>query len=530
VDNGDSITYSASGLPSWATINPTTGVISGTPSSAAGAQTVTITGTDSAGATVTTTFTLGAANPSAPAATADTASATEAGGTNNGTAGVDPGGNVTSNDTGNGIHVSSAEAGSTIDGSASTVAASSTSTSNATNITGTYGTLHIGADGSYTYSVNNGNATVQALNPSQSLSETFSYQITDQGAQTATATLTITIHGANDAPTVPTAPSNQSATVGSAFSYTIPAFADVDNGDSITYSASGLPSWATINPTTGVISGTPSSAAGAQTVTITGTDSAGTTVSTSFTVGINPAPYVPPVQAPSTVLPPAVIPVFSTPSVPTLEKPTVTPPVNTLVVANPVKDPLVNNTSPAQALAADIGMGNRDGNTGDADLLTQPAAGALRIPVIKSSEPALLVFHGVPDQNFDTGQSVRFQLPPDVFVHTQENAVVSVTAQRADGGPLPTWLKFDPTTGKFEGLAPAGSANELAVLLIARDSVGREVTTIFRIKLVTKGQQHVIGRSGLSDQLRQAAQRMPQLDRAARAERVAKAQRDHITA
>ncbi|MGZ5070796.1 MAG: VCBS domain-containing protein, partial [Methylobacter sp.] len=252
VDTGDTITYSASGtLPAGITFDAATRTFSGTPTATQSAQTITITGTDSKGATVTTTFTLTAISASSVSASNDTASATEAGGTANGTAGTDPTGNVKTNDTGTSITVTKAEAGSSIDGSASTVAASSTSTSNGTSITGTYGTLVIGADGSYKYTVNNSNSSVQALQQGSTLTDTFSYQITDNASQTATATLTVTINGANDAPTVGTAPTNQTATVGTAFSYTVPAFSDVDTGDTITYSASGtLPAGITFDAAT----------------------------------------------------------------------------------------------------------------------------------------------------------------------------------------------------------------------------------------------------------------------------------------
>jgi hypothetical protein len=127
------------------------------------------------------------------------------------------------------------------------------------------------------------------------------------------------------------------------------------------------------------------------------------------------------------------------------------------------------------------------------------AVGATRIAVMKADEPALLTFHGVPDQNFDAGTQVRFKLPPDAFVHTQENAVVRISATRADGGALPPWLKFNATSGQFEGQAPLGSGSKLAVLVVARDNHGREASTIFQIQL--NASAHAGGRPSLSDQL-----------------------------
>ncbi|HKY82441.1 MAG TPA: VCBS domain-containing protein, partial [Sphingobium sp.] len=63
---------------------------------------------------------------------------------------------------------------------------------------GSYGLLTIGADGGYGYALANGNPAVQFLVPGQSLTDNFSYTITDGDGDASTATLTITINGADD--------------------------------------------------------------------------------------------------------------------------------------------------------------------------------------------------------------------------------------------------------------------------------------------------------------------------------------------
>ncbi|SUA56614.1 T1SS-143 repeat domain [Oligella ureolytica] len=68
----------------------------------------------------------------------------------------------------------------------------------------TYGHLVLNADGSYTYTLDNTNPAVQALNAGDSLTDTYEYTITDADGDSHTATLTITITGANDAPVVST--------------------------------------------------------------------------------------------------------------------------------------------------------------------------------------------------------------------------------------------------------------------------------------------------------------------------------------
>ncbi|MFP8781515.1 VCBS domain-containing protein, partial [Hydrogenophaga sp. RWCD_12] len=58
--------------------------------------------------------------------------------------------------------------------------------------TGSYGTVSLNADGTYTYTLDNANTTVQQLAPGETLAETYTYVLTDKDGDTSTATLTIT--------------------------------------------------------------------------------------------------------------------------------------------------------------------------------------------------------------------------------------------------------------------------------------------------------------------------------------------------
>ncbi|MGJ7511974.1 VCBS domain-containing protein [Variovorax sp. GT1P44] len=133
-----------------------------------------------------------------PVAVDDIATALEAGGTFNATRGIDPAGNLLTNDTDvdagdtrvlTGIRTG----GETGRGVFSAVAASQ-------GITGLYGTLTVASDGSYSYQVDNNLAAVQALRPGDTLSEVFSYQMRDTDGATDIAEFRITIEGAWDAP------------------------------------------------------------------------------------------------------------------------------------------------------------------------------------------------------------------------------------------------------------------------------------------------------------------------------------------
>jgi VCBS repeat-containing protein len=64
---------------------------------------------------------------------------------------------------------------------------------------GTYGTLELALDGSYTYRLNDGAANVQALNAGEVVTDSFAYVATD-GIEGVASTLDIAITGTNDAP------------------------------------------------------------------------------------------------------------------------------------------------------------------------------------------------------------------------------------------------------------------------------------------------------------------------------------------
>ncbi|MCR9140300.1 MAG: Ig-like domain-containing protein [Alphaproteobacteria bacterium] len=76
---------------------------------------------------------------------------------------------------------------------------SGTTSANGTVISGQYGTLTIGADGSYSYVLDNAIAAIDVMNAGDSKAELFSYSISD-GEKTASSTLTFTVNGTNDAP------------------------------------------------------------------------------------------------------------------------------------------------------------------------------------------------------------------------------------------------------------------------------------------------------------------------------------------
>ncbi|MFA6961388.1 MAG: Ig-like domain-containing protein [Opitutaceae bacterium] len=196
--DGDELTYTAtlgdgSPLPDWISFNPTTRTLTGTPPAGTPEVDLTIRITAHDGThDVSADFTLTPEYPAAPVTHGDDATATEEGGVNNSVPGVDPSGNVLTNDTGSGIKLTSVQHGTVITGDATDVP------SEGVSIAGLYGTLHIAADGTYTYTVNNANPTVEGLLDGQSVVENFVYQVTDQAGQTSSSGIAITINGSDD--------------------------------------------------------------------------------------------------------------------------------------------------------------------------------------------------------------------------------------------------------------------------------------------------------------------------------------------
>ena len=137
-----------------------------------------------------------------------------------------------------------------------------------------------------TFSGTPGNAQIGALQ--------LKVTATDAAGATASGDFTVNVVNVNDAPTVSAPLQAQSATEDTAWSYSVPAgtFADVDAGDTLSYSASlsngdTLPAWLSFNAATRTFSGTPGNAqVGAVELKVTATDAAGAAASSSFTVNV----------------------------------------------------------------------------------------------------------------------------------------------------------------------------------------------------------------------------------------------------
>jgi VCBS repeat-containing protein len=164
-------------------------------------------------------------------------------------------------------------------------------------------TTGTGTGGQLTWNYSVGSAAVEYLAVGQTKVDSFNITLNDQNGSVITKTIAVTITGTNDAPTVTTLLADITATENSAFNYnfTIPTgtFADVDNGDSLTYTttlvdgsgnAIATPSWLAFTSNSGTwnFRGTPRAGdVGTLKVKVTATDNYAASVSDTFDLVIN---------------------------------------------------------------------------------------------------------------------------------------------------------------------------------------------------------------------------------------------------
>ena len=500
-DAGQTLTYTAVGLPTGLSINAGTGAITGT-TSATGANTITIRATDpgglSASSTVGITFntnltpvfsgtltsvtaiagapfsytlpTGSFTDPNTGQTLAYTATGLPAGlsinsgtGALTGTASTTGSNAVvfTATDTG-GLSASSTlgitvvpNVAPAFSGSLASVSATVGTPLNFTLPTGTFTDANTGQALAYAatglpagLSINSGSGAITGT-PSATGTNSVTLTARDTGGLSTTGVVSINV-APNTAPVFSGSALSATGTIGSMLSYTLPTgtFTDANTGQTLTYTVSGLPAGLSINSGSGAITGMPS-ATGVSSVTITATDPAG--ASASGTVSLSVAPNQSPVFSGSLASATGLVgSMFS-----------YTLPAGSFTDPNPGQ----TLTYAATGLPAGFSL-----NSGSGAITGMPSTSGVTSVTITATDPAMAMASGVlsisisaaPTPVFSgslasatgtVGQAFSYTLPTGTFTTAGGQSL----SYAATG--LPAGLTLNTTTGTISGTpTTAGSS------------------------------------------------------------------------
>ncbi|MFJ5416673.1 putative Ig domain-containing protein [Pectobacterium carotovorum] len=473
--DGDTLTLSATladgtALPAWLSFNPATGTFSGTPgNSDVGSLTIKITATDGSNASVSTTFGLTVTNVNDAPVVSGTLPAQNIaqGGSLNITI---PAGTFTDPD-GDTLTLSATLA----DGTALPVWLSFNPA------TGTFSGTPANGDV--------GNLTIKVT-------------ATDGSNASVSTTFGLSVTNVNDAPLVSTPIPPQNVAQGGGFNFTVPdgTFSDPD-GDTLTLSAtlangSPLPSWLRFDPTIGTFSGTPGNAdVGTLVIRVTATDGSNTSISTSFGLTVTNANDAPVVATP---IPPQnvtqgggfnfTVPdgTFSDPDGDTLT----------------LSATLANGSPLPSWLRFDPTIGTFSGTPGNADVGTL----VIRVTATDGSNTSISTSFGltvtnandapvvatpIPPQNVTQGGGFNFTVPDGTF-SDPDGDTLTLSATLANGSPLPSWLRFDPTIGTFSGTPGNADVGTLVIRVTATDGSNTSISTSFGLTVTNANDAPVV--------------------------------------
>ena len=332
---------------------------------------------------------------------------------------------------------------------------------------------------------------------------TFTFKVSDGTDKSALAyTLTLDVTAVADAPVVAVALADQTATVGRAFTYVVPAdaFTDAD-GDTLIYSAarsddSALPSWLTFTAATRTFTGTPA-AGDTSTVTLKvtvkdGADASARSVSDEFSlaVTVNAAPT----SADKTVtLAEDGTHTFSAADFNFSD----TDSGDSLALVEVVTLP----SDGALTLDGDTATVNLDVPVADiGDLVFTPAADGNGDPYttftfkvsdgtdksalaytltldVTAVADAPVVAVALADQTATVGRAFTYVVPADAFTDADGDTLI-YSAARSDDSALPSWLTFTAATRTFTGTPAAGDTSTVTLKVTVKDGADASARSV----------------------------------------------------
>ncbi len=315
---------------------------------------------------------------------------------------------------------------------------SGTSGTVGSTLTGTYGTLTLNSDGTYTYVANTDAA--KAIAPADTKIDYFTYTISD-GTSTDTAQLAITVTGINEAPTS-TAPPTIRAVEDQPIKFQTKIFFDDPDPNSsiygqLTYSVSGLPFGLKINDNGRINGKLPE---GTYTFTVTATDGGNLSTSQTFTIVVGKPP--PKGEPP----PPPVV----------LNKKTIETAIANKIVTfeTPKTDNKVNDLEVRSSLASIVKEYSFNGGMKVIDVAVED------LNIDQSGRPGI-------NENTILG----FAIGDDYRLNVKQ-----YTGTLEDGSELPNWIRVDPATGQTIVQFPENVYSvDVKVIAIDTDNTTREI-------------------------------------------------------
>ena len=289
--------------------------------------------------------------------------------------------------------------------------------------------------------------------------------------------LTFTFLRTNLPPTV-NAIGNQTATEDQVFALSVGSFfADGNAADVLAFAAGALPGWLTFAAANASFSGTPTNAdVGTTDITVTATDSQGSSVSDTFAVtvaNVNDAPTLADIgdqtatedQSFSLDLNPfaADVDAGDTVTITVQGLPDWLSLAAGVLSGTPTNDDVGTTT---------IGVTATDGQGAQ-------ATDSFQLTVNNVNDPPVLL-GTIDDQNVDQNQP--FSLGLVVFFQDDDPGdTLTLDVSLSDGGALPAWLSFDAAAGTLSGTPENDDVGQFSVAVTATDTSGASVSDVFVI-------------------------------------------------
>jgi Ca2+-binding RTX toxin-like protein len=319
-------------------------------------------------------------------------------------------------------------------------------------------------------------------------------QAADGGYGVDVQSLSVRVTNVNDAPVAVQTLVDRTVTRAYPFAFSVPAqaFADEDAGAVLSYSAkladgNALPSWLAFSASTRAFTGTPpADSSGALSIRVTATDQSGASASSDFSLSISTTNQTPVVQTPIGALGATEDSAF----VYTVDASAIIDPDSAQALSYSAR--LANGNSLPSWLTFDPVLRQFSGTPVNADVGlirikltatdTQGASGSTEFDLtIANVNDAPVSVDLLTAQQAIKYAAFAYQVPADVFTDVDAGDQLSYSAALANGGALPSWLSFNPTTRSFTGTPGENDVGVLSVRVTATDIAGASAQSVFAL-------------------------------------------------